>query len=226
MAVRTYRQHCGLAAALDLLGERWTMLVLRELSLGPKRFRDLDERLPGIGTNLLTARLRALEDAGVVHRTELPLPAGVRVYALTERGRRLEPILDELAVWGFDLLPDTPGDAVARGSWIALSMRAAAGGGPRPVADGVLALVVADEPFVLAVRGGHLHVRHGTPDAPADAHAETDVPTFYELAAGLLDVGAAEDDGRLTTDGDRDYLQAVLRAFPLPARADGARLAG
>src|SRR6478609_1913478 len=126
MSARTYGQLCGLARALDVLGERWTLLLIRELSRGPKRFRDLLTNLPGIGTNLLTARLKSLESDGVIRRTLLPPPAGVHVYELTARGRALEQPLQQLALWGFDLLPDDPGTATARAAWAAASMRAAA----------------------------------------------------------------------------------------------------
>src|SRR3712207_3261653 len=104
MSGRSYDQFCGLAKALDVLGERWTLLVVRELLLGPKRYSDLLEGLPGIGTNLLAARLKALEASGLVGRRRLPPPAASNVYELTERGRALEPAIFELIRWGLDLL--------------------------------------------------------------------------------------------------------------------------
>jgi DNA-binding HxlR family transcriptional regulator len=105
MATRSYNQICGLAQSLDLLGERWTLLIVRELLLGPKRFGALRDALPGINANLLSARLRSLTEAGIVEAVELPPPAeGVSAYALTERGEGLREPLMGLALWGMDLL--------------------------------------------------------------------------------------------------------------------------
>ena len=93
MTKRTFDQNCPIARSLDVVGERWTLLIVRELVLGPKRYTDLREALPGIWTNLLADRLRQLESAGVIARRELPPPAARTVYELTERGRQLEPVL-------------------------------------------------------------------------------------------------------------------------------------
>ena len=98
--MRTYGDRCGIARALDIVGERWALLVVRELLLGPKRFTDLRAGLPHIGPDVLSQRLRELEESGVVHRDKLPPPAASQVYALTERGRALEPIVLELGRWG------------------------------------------------------------------------------------------------------------------------------
>src|SRR3954465_14659960 len=100
MSKRSYNQHCAMARALDALGERWTLLVIRELLPGPKRYKDLLEGLPGIGTNLLAARLRDLEAAGAIQRRMLPPPAGAVVYELTDSGRELESVVLDLARWG------------------------------------------------------------------------------------------------------------------------------
>ncbi|MCU0267609.1 MAG: helix-turn-helix transcriptional regulator [Acidimicrobiales bacterium] len=112
MARRSYEQFCPVSRALDLLGERWTLLIVRELLTGPKRYTDLREHLPGMWNNLLGQRLRELEAAGIVHRRDLPPPAARTVYELTERGRELEPVVYELARWGVGLLdlptPDQP----------------------------------------------------------------------------------------------------------------------
>ena len=97
---RTYGDRCGIARALDVVGERWALLVVRELLLGPKRFTDLRAGLPGLSPDVLSQRLRELEQAGLVRRRKLAPPAGSRVYELTERGLALEPILLELGRWG------------------------------------------------------------------------------------------------------------------------------
>src|SRR5919106_2897508 len=108
---RGYGQYCAVASALDVVGERWTLLIVRDLFLGPKRYTDLRTGLPGIATDLLTARLRTLESAGLVRRRTLPRPAPATVYELTERGRLLGPVLRGLAQVGFTLLHEVPGDA-------------------------------------------------------------------------------------------------------------------
>ena len=97
---KRYDQYCPVAHALDLVGERWALLVVRELMHGPKRYTDLAEHLPGIGTNILAARLRSLEDCGIVTKHRLPPPAASQVYELTEYGRGLRTVMRELAFWG------------------------------------------------------------------------------------------------------------------------------
>ncbi len=104
MSKRSYDQHCTVAHALDVVGERWTLLLVRELLTGPKRFKDLLWGLPGIGTNLLAARLKALEEHGVVRRGTLPPPAGSGIYELTGLGRSLEPVVVALSRWGSRLI--------------------------------------------------------------------------------------------------------------------------
>lgn len=106
MPTKTYDQYCGIAAALDVVGDRWTLLVLRELSFGRKRFTDLRTALPGIASNLLTDRLRDLEDAGLVEQQALPAPAARTVYALTPDGGRVVPVLRALATFGLPFLDD------------------------------------------------------------------------------------------------------------------------
>ena len=115
MSRRTYGQVCGVARTLDVLGERWTLLIVRELLLGPKRFGALEAALPGIGPNLLSARLAALAEAGIVERAELPAPASVSAYALTQRGEGLREVVEAMAVWGFDLIE--PERQIAAGIW-------------------------------------------------------------------------------------------------------------
>src|SRR5581483_10847231 len=108
---RSYNQYCGVARALDVVGERWTLLIVRDLLLGPRRYKDLLEGLPGIGTNLLADRLRELEKRGIVKRSVLPPPAGSAVYELTELGTDLGPAVLALGAWGARLLPPAPREA-------------------------------------------------------------------------------------------------------------------
>jgi len=128
---RRYDQYCPIAGALDLVGERWTLLIVRELLLGPARFTDLRTGLPGVPPNLLSTRLRELEAEGLVARRELPPPAARTVYELTEDGRALEPVLRALVRWGMSRMapPDgidlDPGAAVRSALWAARTPRAA-----------------------------------------------------------------------------------------------------
>ena len=105
--MKRYGQRCPAAIALDVVGERWTPLIVRELMLGPKRFTDLADGLPGIGTNILTNRLAGLQEHGVIERRTLPRPTPVTVYELTEAGRALAPVLRELRAWGARFGPGT-----------------------------------------------------------------------------------------------------------------------
>src|SRR6266542_1496523 len=122
MSRRSYDQYCALARALDVIGERWTLLVVRELLLGPKRYKDLLDGLPGIGTNLLAQRLRELEENGLVRRRRLPAPAGVAVYELTEAGRALEDSVLALGRWGAAFLGVPRTTDRYRPGWYVLSM--------------------------------------------------------------------------------------------------------
>lgn len=120
---RSYGQYCGLARALDLVGERWAFLVVRELAPGPRRFKDLLDGLPGVSTNVLATRLRQLERNGIVERRVLPPPAGSTVYELTEYGRDLEPAMLALGRWGARSL-GARGERTLRSHWLALALKA------------------------------------------------------------------------------------------------------
>src|SRR3989454_7365748 len=120
---RTYKQFCPLARSLDILGERWTLLIVRNLLVGPQRYKDLLDGLPGIGTNLLAARLKDLEKEGIIQRRKLPPPAGSTVYEFTELGRGLEQPLLDLARWGMWTLRRPAENAGFRPTWGALAMK-------------------------------------------------------------------------------------------------------
>jgi DNA-binding HxlR family transcriptional regulator len=211
---RTYGQRCGLALSLDLLGERWTLLVLRELSRGPKRFKDLLEALDGIGTNLLSSRLKTLEQAGVAEKIELPSPASGTAYSLTERGRSLQPILEDLALWGFGLMPplDERPDLTTRASWAAMTMLATMDRDPRPAPDGLFAFSVDDEDFWVEVRDGRSALRDGVPQVTPDVHLTTNLESFLMVTTGSA--GLDEVDAKVAGDGER--LGALLETFRLP----------
>src|SRR4051794_2774029 len=118
--MRSYSQYCSLAKALDVVGERWTLLIVRELLLrGPSRYTDIRSGLPGIATNLLADRLRQLERAGIVYREEAPPPVATALFGLTERGRQLREPIEALMVWGLPYMADPAADDVFRPQWLA-----------------------------------------------------------------------------------------------------------
>ena len=200
-ADRTYGQYCGLARALDLVGERWALLVVRELLLGPKRFTDLLDGLPGISTNILATRLRQLERAGVVARNRLPPPAASSVYELTEYGRALEPAVAALGRWGAASL-GVRADQALRSHWLALALKAFF---HADEADGVAAvyeLRLREAAFRLAVANGALEVTPGA-DGAADLVLEADDDVLVGVLAGELEPEALAVDAGDPAEGPR-----------------------
>ncbi len=193
MTQRSYRQICGIAKALDLLGERWTLLIVRELLLGPKRFGALREALPGISANLLSARLRSLLEAGIAERVELPAPASIEAYALTDRGEALRPMMDSLAVWGFELLDaerEYERGWAVRPSWLTATLAAASEPADLDGLDGrVLGFDVDGDRFSVRVDDGVARVRDGAAADP-DAVLATDLRSYVDLTHGE---GRADD---------------------------------
>lgn len=206
---RSYRQFCALARALDVVGERWTLLIARELLLGPRRYSDLLGGLPGIGTNLLAERLRHLEEAGVVERTVLPAPAS-HAYRLTERGRELEPTLVALAHWGMSPMAPPRREERRRPGWYALALRSAF----RPEAATGLRedyeFRIEGETFHLCVRDGEAELCGGEAPEPAFT-LEARIDDFLAIATGRR---APEWPARLV--GDRAAFRRWLEAFHLP----------
>jgi DNA-binding HxlR family transcriptional regulator len=217
--VKQYRQFCSVARALDVLGDRWAMLVVRELLLGPKRYTDLRDGLPGVGTNVLAVRLRELEDAGIIAREKLPPPAPVTVYALTDDGLALRPVVDELARWGLRLM-DRPerGDAMRTG-WLVYSLAVSTPATGMREGD-ELELRVDGEPYTLMVRNGRFEASQG---AAAHAIAVIDaLPlSLFQLATRHARRTELERGGRITLDGDtraaRRFLDAAQGAWLEPS---------
>jgi DNA-binding HxlR family transcriptional regulator len=205
---RTYGDRCGIARALDVVGERWALLVVRDLLLGPKRFTDLRAGLPHVSPDVLSQRLRDLEHAGIVRRTKLPPPASARVYELTERGQALEPVVLELGRWGSqEPVPDADARLGPDSAVIALKTMFDAAG-----ADGheeTYELRLEDHPFRLRVVDGRLEAARGGAERPA-ATIDTDPATL----ADVLWHGGKQS--RLTTSGDRDAVKRFLSLFPMP----------
>jgi DNA-binding HxlR family transcriptional regulator len=221
---RTYGQYCGLAGALDLVGERWTLLIIRELLMGPKRYTDLRAGLPGIASNLLADRLDHLEEAGLVGREQLPPPAPAIVYRLTERGQGLETAIIELGRWGGLALGAPEPDQDFRASWFALGMRATFRPAIAPPASATYEFHIGDETFHLEVAAGEVRAEQGPAASPA-LTLESDAPTFLALLGGQLTAGQALRSGAAKLHGSRRELQRVLRMFRFPAdQASGRSL--
>lgn len=221
MSRRSYGQYCGLANALDLLGERWTLLVLRELLTGPKRFSDVLDALPGVGTGLLTARLRQLEEEGLLVRRRLRPPAGSVVYELTDDGRELEPVLYGLARWGSARL-GPPADALTfRPHWAMIAMRASHDPQAASGLDQVHEFEIGDELFHATIEDGRVELHDG-PGRRPDVRVKADPDTFARLAHDPSTAQAAVAEGRLAVDGDRAAVRACLAIFA-PARPAGDR---
>jgi DNA-binding HxlR family transcriptional regulator len=222
MSKRSYRQYCALARALDLVGERWTLLVVRELVSGPKRYKDLLDGLPGIGTNLLASRLRNLESAGVVRRSELAPPAGSSVYELTERGRALEPAVMALGRWGAALMGPPHADDRVRPGWFAPALQAAFRPEAAREVDETYEFQLENEVFHVRVAGGAAEARQG-PAVDPDLVVSCGLQTFLEVWTGLVPVDDALAENRLRIEGGRAALRRCLRLFrlstPEPAAA-------
>ena len=215
---RRYDDPCGIARALDVVGDRWALLVVRELIFGPKRFVQLRHGLPGVSPNVLSQRLRDLEDAGVVRRDVLGPPADVPVYELTARGLALEPVLLELARWGSQQPLTAPGQLSA--SALLLALKAVFD--PAAGVGATFALRIDGDWFRLTAADGSIAIARGRaehPDATLETDAatlETDVATLRSVAFGREPVTAAERDGRLTVTGDRCLAERFTRMFPVP----------
>jgi DNA-binding HxlR family transcriptional regulator len=208
---RHYDDPCGIARALDAVGDRWALLVVRELIFGPKRFLQLRQGLHGISPNVLSQRLRDLEAAGVVRRDVLDPPAEVAVYELTASGRALEPVLLELGRWG----SQQPMTAAGELSVSALLLALKTVFDPAAAAEAVFALRIDGDWYRLTAADGAIDIAHGRAEDPAVTF-ETDAATLRSVASGREPVAAAERDGRLTVDGDRHLAERFARMFPVP----------
>ena len=220
MARRTYNQFCATAKTLDLIGERWTLLVVRELLSGPKRFGDLHRSLPGLGTALLSSRLRYLEAEGLVRSTTLPAPARTPAYELTEAGEELRPVVMAMARWGMRWALDGPAEGEAfEPGWAVLGMQAIFDPEGAEGIDAVFEFRIGDEVLHARIGGGEIDSRYGPADRP-DAVIVATAEAFAEVASGRLRLADAIAAGRVEVSGDRSALSEMKRAFRWPERAD------
>jgi DNA-binding HxlR family transcriptional regulator len=213
---RSYAQLCGIATALDIVGDRWAPLVLRDLLLGPLRFSDLAAGLPGIGTNTLSARLKHLEEAGVVRRRLLALPDGAVVYELTDYGREIEPVLMELGRWGAKSMGRLPADVATRSRWLAAAMLAFHDASRGPARAATWELRMTDGPFTVHADGSRLMVTAGAPDS-ADAVLTVGDRDLHGILTGRLSPAQALRSGLVEIEGDQGALGALVDLFDFPA---------
>jgi DNA-binding HxlR family transcriptional regulator len=212
--MRTYGDLCGIARALDVVGERWALLVVRELMLGPKRFTDLRAGMPHVGPDVLAQRLRELEASGVLRRRTLAPPAGSRVYELTDRGRALEPVLLELGRWG-TFAPVPPGDPRLGVDSTMIALQTLFDAGVAGDLDAIYEVRLGDQVFRAAVEKGDFGLSRG--EAPdADATITSDPMALAAVLWQGYPLADAEQAGDLTVEGDRRAAARFLKLFPLP----------
>jgi DNA-binding HxlR family transcriptional regulator len=218
---RRFDQYCPVANALSIVGERWALLIVRELLRGPRRYTDLAGGLPGIGTKILATRLRELEDGGVVQRRKLPPPAASTVYELTEYGLGLEEVIHAIARWGARSLglPKREDDLDPEwglNAFPALFYPERA----RGLTETFL-VRIDDDAFTISLVEGRLGVEAGA-SADPDLEIATDMATFFGLASGELPPREALEDGRVRIDGDPEALECFFRVFSFAPRIEPA----
>jgi DNA-binding HxlR family transcriptional regulator len=216
---RTYGEGCAIAHALDLVGERWALLAIRELILGPKRFTDLRAGIPHVSPNVLAQRLRELEQAGIVRRAALPPPAGSRVYELTEWGRELEPALLALGSWGARS-PLLPHDAGMSTDAQVLALRTVFDPAAAEGFEAAVELRLGGERFHARVAGGGFEIERGAALAP-DAVIEADQAGLASVLWRGRRLAEAQRSGDVTIDGSETVAARFLTLFPAPTPAPG-----
>ena len=214
---RDYDDGCGTAHALELVGERWALLVIRELMLGPKRFTDLRHDLPGISPNVLSQRLSELEEASLVIRRKLPPPAPATVYELTPWGHELEPLVREFGRWAARS-PNLPGGRPMSVNSLILSLRTMFNA---EVAKGFrarIALTLGAHEFAATIDKGRIAVVAGAMDEP-DARLNGDPNALAQVIYGGQALDEAVKKGSIALSGERRVAARFVKLFPLPARA-------
>lgn len=214
---RSYDQYCPLARALDVVGDRWAMLLLRELFFSPKRFTDLEQRLEGIAPNLLSRRLKDLESVGLIRRRKLDPPASSTVYELTDKAQGLESAMIELAKWGVQFLGTYEGDEAFNIEWLIPAMEEMA---DREAGRGVWEIYefrLEDSVFWVEVADGEVQMRAGHAPRAADLLVETDMETFMGIGFGSITSEDAVASGRARVTGDLSITERAIEIMA-PAR--------
>ena len=206
--MRSYNQYCSIARALDIVGDRWTLLIVRELLLrGPSRFTDIKVGLPGIATNLLSSRLKELEGAGLVTRKDAPPPVATVLYDLSEDGLALEPVLQSIGMWGLRFMDRDSAEDTFQDHWLAyaplwFTVDSDPGGPPAAIQ-----LVASGQKAVIELRDGRIHTRVGEADEP-DLVIDGSPRAVLGLLTGILDVKTATKLG-LAMHGRRALLRRL-----------------
>jgi DNA-binding HxlR family transcriptional regulator len=222
--VRPHKDGCAAAHTLDLVGERWALLVVRELMVGPKRFTDLRAGIPDISPNVLGQRLRELEDVGVLLRRQLPPPAASRVYELTDWGYELEPVLQALGRWG-SRSPTMPHDGELGISSFVLAMRTMFSPEAAKGLRATYQLRLGEERFHAKVGGGRFEIEAGEVKDPDTTIHAADHMSLVDVVFNGRSLGDALDAGEIGIEGDRKAAERYVNLFPLPDEASPADLA-
>ena len=213
-----YAQFCPVARAAEIVGERWTLLAVRELLFGPQRFSDLRTGLSDVSSSVLTERLARLEERGLVSRRRLPPPASSTVYELTDLGRGLRPVIAELARWGAGLLgPPEPGERLTPRA-LRLGLQLLSRRGPAPERRYALCASDGESEERFGVAGGADGTRVGSDEDPVDARISGPPFALASLAAGILDPAGALRDGTVRVEGDPAALADLPRLFDFASR--------
>lgn len=208
--MRSYGHYCSVAKALDVVGDRWTLLIVRELLLqGGCRYTDLQHGLPGIATNLLSERLKELEEHGLIRREAAPPPVATTLYHLTEAARDLEPVLRALGRFGARFMPAPTGDEEFRSHWVAFPVSEYLRDAEPEAPPVVIEVRTGDQPAVIEVGGGAITTRLGSAPSP-DLVLEGDPPAILGLLSGMLKLSEARELG-LHTEGSTKVLRRLRR---------------
>ncbi len=212
---RSYGEACRFAHALDLVGERWALLVVRELLLGPKRFTDLRAGLPHASSNILSERLRDLEQGGVIQRRKLPPPAASTVYELTEWGRELEPVVTKLGAWGARS-PIPPDSEQIGPDSIVLALASLFDPAVAGDLSASYGLRIGEDRFCVDVAAGEVELERGAAEHPAVTLTVPDAPTMAAVLTAQLPLEDALASGALEIEGSKQAAKRFLRFFPMP----------
>ena len=206
--MRSYDEYCAIAKSLDVVGDRWTLLIVRELALsGPSRYTDLRNGLPGIATNLLAERLRDLELAGVITREDAPPPIATTLFHLSPRGEELRPVLDALFRWGMPLMAEqSPKDAV-RSHWLAGALETMLTDRQPDASPVTLELRTGDQPILVETQDGAIRTRLGSAESPDATLTGPPMPVMG-LLLGMVELADAEGRG-LSIHGDPAILDRI-----------------
>jgi DNA-binding HxlR family transcriptional regulator len=210
--MRSYGEYCSLAKALDVVGERWTLLIVRELALkGACRYTDLRNGLPGIASNLLAHRLRELEKAGVIAREDAPPPIATTLFRLTPRGEQLRPVLDDLMRWGLPLMNEQPADDAVQSHWLAGALQVMLTDHHPNAPPISIELRTGEQPIVIQANAGTIQSRLGSADGATATLTGAPRP-IMGLLLGFLNLAEAEEAG-VDYTGDPAVLDRI-RATP------------